>query len=91
MTASLCNGVKPGPLEQLQSINAMHAKPMNDDPGTMGSKVDLNCITECEQMLGQMPTTAPTPLRQAVLRVKVQDFYVEELMPIVPDGVGEHV
>ena len=36
------------------------------------------------------PRTAPPPLLQALLRVEPEDFVVEEQMPYVPEGRGEH-
>ncbi len=37
------------------------------------------------------PRTAPPPLSRAVLRATPEDFRVEELMPFVPAGAGEHL
>ena len=37
------------------------------------------------------PRTAPPPLSQALLRVQPEDFVVEEQMPYVPEGRGEHL
>jgi tRNA pseudouridine13 synthase len=37
------------------------------------------------------PRTAPPPLSQAVLRAEPGDFVVEEQMPHVPEGRGEHL
>ncbi len=37
------------------------------------------------------PRTAPPPLTRAVLRAMPEDFLVEELMPFVPEGAGEHL
>jgi tRNA pseudouridine13 synthase len=37
------------------------------------------------------PHTAPPPLTRAVLRATPEDFLVEELMPFVPTGEGEHL
>lgn len=37
------------------------------------------------------PHAAPPPLSAALLRVRPEDFQVEERMPIVPTGSGEHL
>ena len=37
------------------------------------------------------PRTAAPPLSQALLRVQPEDFVVEEQMPFVPEGHGEHL
>jgi len=37
------------------------------------------------------PRTAPPPLTRGVLRATPEDFRVEELMPFIPAGEGEHL
>jgi tRNA pseudouridine13 synthase len=46
---------------------------------------------ENESMQWTWPRTAPAPLTAAVMRVTPEDFRVEELMRIEPEGKGEHL
>lgn len=41
--------------------------------------------------VGSWPRSAPPPLRQARLRERPEDFWVEEILPFAPAGTGEHL